>query len=638
MALQPFSLKQAHKNNLDPNTYLQEWFKTSQALYLTSSPYRALSKAKQKSKGVWFKVCSQLFVDFLGEELREIDVDAIETILMIILPTEINVPESEIKTVIPDLLAYWQYLDALFNSGARPKLKYAKAIIEHLAAVEKSYPDLYRAVAEDAKDWVPDFIGDAAYYMSTQGAVPIELALQLTDLNSFAEFLGYLCNSGFDQTMPGASDAVYELLNVACRESFIQVRHGDSDATRFWQHIAKLIMDHSRFRALDAESLNILFTILAEYRQFLSAEFIAFIHEHKMAHLDDEKSDEREEAPFGIEELVEEMPDEFTLVEVMQEQLAFLPDVQLQMILEEINLSEKGRNAIALMVLDSNQQRAKIALNVLKQAPKSLPAAALGRLVRIRNWLNRSVQNKADKLIQLARKRGVSPTNADTTHQVCDVLMSTIDSYGVQCVALTLQEGNQYRIVSFLLKEHRGVVDAMVSPLTSKKETQAFIARFKQSGLLFEKVSFELIAQQLPLFLAMNRQFNTSIDPFLVQCMELLGLKNWNPDDAMLHTLYQDLLDVECSDDVIAKVQKRSAKWISASIGNSWFNDFEPSVDGRLVWAQRMGRMTLWAKHCHSSRRQAQCHDFAVVCNLLMNKNIPEQDIALLRAIERNSY
>lgn len=638
MALQPFSLKQAHKNNLDPNTYLQEWFKTSQALYLTSSPYRALSKAKQKAKGVWFKVCSQLFVDFLGEELREIDVDAIETILMIILPTEIDVPDSEIKTVIPDLLAYWQYLDALFNSGAKPKLKYAKAIIEHLAAVEKSYPDLYRAVAEDAKDWAPDFIGDAAYYMSTQGAVPIELALQLTDLNSFAEFLGYLCNSGFDQTVPGASDAVYELLNVACRESFIQVRHGDSDAIRFWQHIAKLIMDHSRFRALDAESLNILFTILAEYRQFLSAEFIAFIHEHKMAHLDNEESDERKEAPFGIEELVEEMPDEFTLVEVMQEQLAFLPNVQLQMILEEISLSEKGRNAIALMVLDSNQQRAKIALNVLKQAPKSLPAAALGRLVRIRNWLNRSVQNKADKLIQLARKRGVSPTSAATTHQICDVLMSTIDSYGVQCVALTLQEGNQYRIVSFLLKEHHGVVDAMVSPLTSKKETQAFIARFKQSGLLFEKVSFELIAQQLPLFLAMNRQFNTSIDPFLVQCMELLGLKNWNPDDAMLHTLYQDLLDVECSDDVIAKVQKRSAKWTSASIGNSWFNDFEPSVDGRLVWAQRMGRMTLWAKHCHSSRRQAQCSDFAVVCNLLMNKNIPEQDIALLRAIERNSY
>ena len=315
--------------------------------------------------------------------------------------------------------------------------------------------------------------------------------------------------------------------------------------------------------------------------------------------------------------------------------------------------SEKGLNGTALMILDDNPERAESIVSVLGQNPRALTPVTLARLIRIRNWLAKSVQTRVDKLIQAARKQGVVPVTPIglTESDILETYMTAVDGIGSQGAMLIVRDDQRYRLISFVLKESVGIVDVMVTPALGRKQINQYVALMKQQETSVEKVSPDLIHRQLPFFLALNLKSGISIDHELIQVMELLGINDWNPDSSHLNRLYDALFPGTPSAEDIRCAQEHSEKWTQTVVGQSWIelpecqeapgeadsffkNVIEPT---RIKWSERIGRMALWAHYSTSKTRQKQSRDYAVISWLLGHSDIPAQEIRLLNAIARNS-
>ena len=140
--------------------------------------------------------------------------------------------------------------------------------------------------------------------------------------------------------------------------------------------------------------------------------------------------------------------------------------------------------------------------------------------------------------------------------------------------------------------------------------------------------------------------------------MELLGLNDWNPASAKVSNLYADLIPLTPSAEDIEQAQKRSGKWTTTGVGQTWFSDdakLQKVIDSspvkglytkicneildsdRSLWGERLGRMAVWAQHANSKRQQQQSQDYAVASWLLEHSQLPAHKVQLLRAIAKNS-
>ncbi len=685
MAIKPFQLGNIDQSE-DPdaaNDKLDLWLDATRPFYLESPEYQKLSKANKKGEGSWFGIFMGLYLNYIDTDLKDLDVDAAEELMLVLFPRKLICSDTQAKTIVPELIAYWQFLHRILNGGKQRRLRHADSVIAFLENIRKNYLSLYKgngnshpladfnevirealspAAEHDDNDWVADLIADAAHHLpdyKRQPSPPVHW-LPLLQIPNVAELLDHICHQGYDLTLPNASDAVFELLNCACQDLFMQIRQGNKEVQDFWSYIEQQIITSAQKNTLDPDGMRVLFEVLSTHKQFLSPEFLNFTHQWHMDHVDVMMPDELtpEALEQSLQSMLEEIPDEFTLVSALHEQLAFLPAEGLKLITGALISSDKGLNGTALMMLDDNQERAMSIVKVMNQNPSAITPVSLARLIRIRNWLAAPVKSKVDKLVQAARKKGIAPQSPQPlpASDILETYMSAVDGSGAQGAMLTFRDGKLQRLISFVLKESVGIVDVLVTPPAPKHQIQQYISMMKQQDAAAEKVSLELIHKQLPFFLALNLKSGVAIDHELVQVMELLGVESWNPESTDLATLFDPLLSGTPSPEDIASVQKRSAKWTQSAVGRSWFE--VPDMIGpfrklntrsdetffaeviepaRGKWAERLGRMALWAYYSTNKNRQKQSRDYAIANWLLAHSDMPAQDISLLNAIARNS-
>ncbi|MGO0308705.1 hypothetical protein ACTL6P_19280 [Endozoicomonas acroporae] len=687
MAIKPFQLGNIDQSE-DPdaaNVKLDQWLDATRPFYLASPEYQKLSKANKKGEGSWFDMFMNLYLNYIGTDLKDLDVDAAEELMRDLFPRKLICSDTQAKTIVPELIAYWQLLHRILNGGKQRRLKHAESVITFLESIRKDYLSIYKgdgnghpfagmdfntlmqaalnpATHHDDDDWVANLIADAAHHLPDykQKPSPPDHWLPLRELSNVAELLDYVCHIGFDPNLPNAEEAVFELLNCACQDVFMQIRQGAPHAQKFWQTIEQQIIVSGEDNALAPEGMSVLFAVLSTHKQFLSPEFLNFIHQWHMDNVTEMAPDELtpEAVEQALQSMISEIPDEFALVSALQEQLAFIPPEGLELITHALITSEKGLNGTALMMLDDNQERAMSIVKVLSHNPAAITPVTLARLIRIRNWLAAPVKSKVDKLVQAARKKGIAPQSPQPlpASNILETYMSAVDGSGAQGAMLTFRDGKLQRLISFVLKESVGIVDVLVTPPAPKRQIQQYVSMMKQQDAAAEKVSLELIHKQLPFFLALNLKSGVAIDHELVQVMELLGVESWNPESTDLATLFDPLLSETPSPADIASVQKRSAKWTQSAVGQSWFED--PDMIGpfrklntrsneaffaeviepaRGKWAERLGRMALWAHYSTNKNRQKQSTDYAIANWLLAHSDMPAHDISLLNAIARNS-
>lgn len=687
MNIQPFNPGNIEDDPDKAYRKLDAWLDKVIPAFLKSAEYKQLSKANQKSGGSWFRLFMDMQMNYIGGTLGDFDEEGAAEIMLDLFPRKVICPDSQAKVIIPELIAVWQFLHRELNNGKKPRLKYAEEVIGFLKGIKKDYLAIFKGEADtrlipnegmidqlltqlepeqDDDSWVSGMISEVAHNLDRirQSPQPPESWSILWDLGALAEFLEYVLTADFDTTYPGIVDAIEELLGFACQNLFMGIRQQDKDAQAFWQQMEKNIATAADAGALVPESMQALVAILAQYRQFLSADFLSCIQDWHF-NVYDQQSQQEDFSPEDLtrifQRLLDEVPDEFTFISVIKEQLGFMPSDALNVLAHQLlSLGEQAADALTLMVLDQDEQQAIAVATAISQHPDIISAKTLSRLIRIRNWLVAPVQKPVDTLIREVRKRGVmpQPPEAKAERDIQEVHMSGVDGAGAQGVMLMVKEGRSFRLVSFVLKEAVGVIDVLVTPPDTKTELKKYftLARNQATGL--EKVSLELIRKQLPIFLALNLKSKIAIDHELVQTMELLGLNDWNPASANLGHLYADLIPLTPSANDIEQVQKRSGRWTTTGVGESWLADdvklqkIMTSASGkglhtkicnealesdRRLWGERLGRMAIWAQHANSKRRQQQSQDYAVASWLMEHSQLPAHEVELLRAIAKNS-
>ena len=693
MSIKPFSLGSIDIFE-DPdaaNEKLEQWLEAIMPEYVSSPEHKKLSKANQKAGGEWFAMFMNLYLNYIGQNLKDLDESAAREIMLDLIPRKVICSDSQARKIVPDIHACWLFLHRELNSGKNRTLKYADEVIAFLESIKKDYLKIYNgqhpyhgldelelpfdldvdqlmegALASSEQGgygWVTKLIDDTArnfaHIRSLSG--PPEDWILLDSHLHLAQFIQHICVFGFDENRPYVTDAVRELSGFAFTELFMLVRQGDQEAINFWQEIERNIQGVYENGELRQEAMNVLMLELSHHKQFLSPGFLEFIH-HWNLDITPKMSPE-EANPEALQELfmemIDEVPDEFILLSVLKEQMGFLPPEGLQLLGGFLMAADsKAADGLALMVLDDNQDNARVMAETLIVQSEMVTPKTLSRLIRIRNWLVPDVQKPVDKLIRDVRKKGLAPQAPEPIAQkeILEIQMSGVDGSGAQGVMMMVREGGEFRLISFVLKEAVGIVDVLVSPATTRGEVKEYLAMAKTQLGNLEKVSLDLVRQQLPFFIALNLKSKIAIDHELVQAMEMLGLEDWNPETADLSTLYNALLQETPAQDDIDAVQMRSRSWINAGIGDSWFEMpdklapflplnsknyhrvfeevFEPT---RNQWGERMGRMALWCQGANNKRRQKQSRDFAMVSWLLNHSDLPVQDIDLIQAIAKNS-
>ena len=568
MSIKPFRL-----GNIDmfedpdaANEKLELWLDATMPEYLDSPEYKNLSKVNQKAGGEWFAMFMNLYLNYIGQNLKDLDENAAREIMLDLIPRKVICSDSQARKIVPDILACWQFL----------------------------------------------------------------------------------CRE-------------HELSASGLANLFMHIRQGDREAKNFWQEIEQNIQGAYEHNELKPEAMSVLVLELSHHKQFLSPAFLEFIHHW---HLDITPKMSPEEAnPEALQglfmEMIDEMSDEFVLLSILKEQMGFLPPEGLQLLGGLLMVADsKAADGLALMVLDDNQDNARVMAETLAIQPEVVTPKTLSRLIRIRNWLAPDVQKPVDKLIRDVRKKGIAPQAPEPIAQknILEIQMSGVDGSGAQGVMMMVRDGREFRLISFALKEAVGIVDVLVSPATTRGEVKQYLSMAKSELGNLEKVSLAMVRQQLPFFIALNLKSKNVIDHELVQAMEIFGLEDWNPETADLSTLYNALLQETPAQADIDAVQKRSQNWINATIGDSWFEMpdklaplrplssknyhrvfeeiFEPA---RNQWGERMGRMALWCQGANNKRRQKQRRDFAMVSWLLNHSDLPVKDIDLIQSIAKNS-
>ena len=591
---------------------LEQWLSEFLPVYFESSEYKKLSKANQKAGGEWFSMFMEFFQGYIGGDLKRLNKADVREIMLDLFPRKVICSDSQAKTIVPEILAVWQFLDRSFNSGKIKKLKHAPAVIKFLTSIKKDYLETFNrrpsgleqlfmenpeGVPEELQqllkhtmgetsdrfeddDWVVELIEDTLLNLNQVESQPQppEAWFALLNYPELSQFLRHICIYGYDDEKPETEEVVTALMTFALQNLFMKIRQREQGAINFWQETESNILSAIELDELAEEGMKVLVFALSQYKQFLSEEFMAGIQHWLMENADEQP--EESLTPEMMEELlkvaVAEAADEFILLTILKEQLGFLPTEGMEMILSiMVEAGDKAVDALTLMLLDHNHEQAQVAASVLEENVSRLTGLSLSRLIRTRNWFDASVQPTVDALIRKARKAEIVPEalKASAAPTVVETRMSCVDGSGAQGVMVVIKDQSRFRLISFVLKEQVGVVDAFVTPPTSRTEINGYLKLAGSGQAVMEKVSTDLVIRQLPLFINLNKTSGIVIDHELVQVMEFLNVEDWHPDTKTLSELYNSELNALPSEDEIAEVQKRSRRWTSSAIGESWFED-----------------------------------------------------------------
>ena len=669
---------------------LESWLNTTTPQYLESPEYQALSKANKKGEGGWFGFFMDMVIGYFNGKLASVSVNDVQEIMEELTPRKMICSDNQAKTIVPELIAYWQFL---LRECGNKKLKNAPAIIAYLEGIRKNYLSIYKRegayagppmeILESLQGmdnpnfipWVDELIEEHLNKSATAGVFPIgeDWGDVLSQPSNVAELVQHVCLNELELFGSHEVDALGDILGVGFQHLFMGVRNQEPDALEvleiFEFNIPKIYGDGDLVPA----GAKQVFRALAPHRSLLSKEFLSFIQNWQMEHLDLEASDpgvEEDEPPSPdqlrsiFNKLLDEVPHEFAAMQAIQNMLGIVPVEALALIFRELVALNDTRvgDVLSLYALDNDEQVACAALNALASHPACVGPVCLGRLVRMRNWFSGSVQKALDALVRDVRKRGVMPQAAHHKGEIVEVLMPPVDPIGSQGIMVVLKTNKIHSLVGCVIKEGMGIVDCLSTPpilLMELKRTKETMKR--QLGRL-EKVSLDLVRGLIPNYLAHQVQSGMPIEFELVHLLEIIGLEDWSPRTQNLESLLPPELLAVPDTAEIAAVQKRAQRWYTTAVGSSWFErseeldsilDNTPSSqqvaaicdqildDKRTIWQERMLHMALWSyygvtKNGVNTRMRAMTRDFLVMRHLLSTA-MPTQDIALMRSIANRS-
>ncbi|PVZ65661.1 hypothetical protein [Pelagibaculum spongiae] len=661
MTLKPFKL-----GKLDPfNDFdsakeaLEAWLVEFSGLYLASVEYNKLSKVNKKQQGQWFAFFMDLSLGYIAKDLNKLDLDDVQEIMMDLIPRKLICSDTQAKTIVPDILAAWQFLDRTFNSGPTKKLKHATEIIAFLTSIKRDYLKIYNhdpssfsspfdLLDEDDFEtdfdlstndlleqfendrWIIDLIESTAKNINKKtNILEISEWSTLLEFDPLDNFISFICCAGINEEIEHCQQAMVQLLEYSLQNLFMLIRQKDASAIEFWQATEKNLILAFEHDNLNAHSTSLFMSVLAQYKSFLSENFVDFIKNYSIETVEDLSSGEM--TPEVLDNLFIEIDnnteDEFELANLLSTELAFLPPEGFEILCSVfVDSGAKASNALALSVLNDDIEQAKVAISILNQQPGKLPPASLSRLIQVRNWLADPLKKPVDQLIKNAKKKGVSSLSSIlfSKENIVDCHMSAVDGSGAQGVMITLRDHDKFRLVALVFKQNLGIVDVSISPPLTNTFIKQHIKMAKDSIGALEKVSVDLIRKQLPIFISLNKSSNTAIDFNLVQAMELIGATDWNPTEETLTSLCDQSLLTEPTSAEIVTAKKAVARWVDSDLGSSWFEMLRPGTkQHHSEWAERMLRMALWCQFSASKRRQNQARNFAVVSWLFQNSKKP---------------
>ena len=359
MTIKPFTFDRKRYES-DPDESIEEleqWLGTFLPVYYESEEFRRLSKANQRSGGQMFNMFMELNINYLGNNLAQVDKAAAREVLVSLFPRKLICSDTQARTIVPELIACWECLQRVIDGGSKkPKLKHADAIIKYLKSIKKDYLEIYkrggllpaaqlnRALFEELMDeelideelideedsetdWVYELIDDAVQHLDSilESSTPPEHWLRLCDYDELGVFLHEICVlEGLEGIEEHESEAVAALLGFALQSVFLRIRQGEEEAAEFWRITEQNLLHAYEEDGLAPEAMIPLLGVLASYRQHLSDDFVAFVQQWQAEDNQARHPDEN----FSLEdlkaiclEMLDNVPDEFDFVRAWQDQI-----------------------------------------------------------------------------------------------------------------------------------------------------------------------------------------------------------------------------------------------------------------------------------------------------------------------------
>lgn len=350
-----------------------------------------------------------------------------------------------------------------------------------------------------------------------------------------------------------------------------------------------------------------------------------------------------------LTDMAEQTPTAFDVVEAMTESGSVMPAGLLAFLVHEMARSPhaKLREAVPIMLLHPEEGVRRAAATVLEQiaSPDVVSPESLRRMIAVRNWLPEAERPGLDQAIRKARLKDVAcaqwPAAADVV-----IVVSTIDGSGAQSLLIATRTGRSNVFAGLLVKQGFGLRDTWFEPEQTRRETNAILSqiRLKTPVAEVDRRYLDVIVQHA---IASGLREGQVPGPNLLRIAEYAGGAEWR--DRLIDVgseaaeLFAGLDEAARTPAAIEASLQRSGAWITReAFAESWFEDDSairalvaraPKRDrkaaiqlllteglppGRMVWAERMVLLGLWASAAKEKDRKALGVDFITLAHILV--------------------
>ncbi|MFI0845527.1 hypothetical protein [Mesorhizobium sp. IMUNJ 23232] len=272
-------------------------------------------------------------------------------------------------------------------------------------------------------------------------------------------------------------------------------------------------------------------------------------------------------------------------------------------------VEDTSRTILLGCLLDSDPDLVRIAAEGLIASARNapVPSRLVERLVLIRGLVPAPIHPAVDTTIAALRPKASAPVAREQL-QLVKCVASICDGAGAQSLLALMRRGKTHVMVSFMVKTHSGLADAMVLNDFSKRE---FDAIAKGMGIVIVPVSLALMQRRLAIALAVNHEKGAAATFGFVQALEALGIAALRPDSIETEALLDELL-TESTSLVPLTLAEAAARLDDMELTETWF-EAGPDCDERLdrlrgtkqrhkaALAYIEERRAFWAAQCASA-------------------------------------
>lgn len=236
------------------------------------------------------------------------------------------------------------------------------------------------------------------------------------------------------------------------------------------------------------------------------------------------------------------------------------------------------RTALLGCMLDSDAELVRIAANgLIASAPLApVPSRFIERLVLIRGLVPAAMHPSVDAAIAALRPKAAAPVGRQPL-QLVKCVASVCDGAGAQSLMVLIRHGKTSGVVTFLVKTHEGIADAMVVDGFSRRQ---FDSLAREMGVVLVPVPLPVILRRLAIALAVNHALGTPAAFSVVQALEALGIPALRPEPVETETLLDELL---IGSDILipTTLTEAAGRLDDAEMTETWF-EAGPQCDERL--------------------------------------------------------